>query len=196
MSKESTSCDVQVRLYDGTKAPVTHVIFFNDCELLLECKRVTVVRDGSRLYFHKGDSVKGSIKLSGKDAANILQLWKDYSKTRDLEGRYDLKYDKDQDLYYIDKNEKLNEYIHHHSIKGVKQANHNPGNRVQEELKGEKIVTAILKDRGKKAVETATKQKKDDETALVVKALMQLLKTQVKGNSEALVTIDVMEKFI
>ena len=196
MSKENTNCDVIVKLYDASKTQIAHIVFFNDCELLLECKRVTVVRDGNRLYFHKGDSVKGSIKFSGNNDDNILQLWKDYSKVRDLEGRYDLKYDKEHDLYYIDKNEKLNEYIHHVSRKGVKQLNHNPGNRVQEELKGEKIVTAILKDRGKKVVETVNKQKKDDETALVLKALMQLLKTQVKGNSEALSTIDVMEKFI
>lgn len=195
MSAESTSCDLQIRLYDGSKAPVAHIVFFNDCELLVECKRVIVVRDGNRLYFHKGDSVKGSIKFSGK-YKNLLQVWKDYSKIRDLEGRYDLKYDKEQDIYYVDKQEKLNEYIHHISRKGVKQLNHNPGNREKVELKGEQIVTAILKDRGKKVVETTAKQKKDDETALVVKALMQLLKTQVKGNSEALTTIDVMEKFI
>ena len=90
----------------------------------------------------------------------------------------------------------MNEYIHHVSRKGVKQLNHNPGNREKVELKGEQIVTAILKDRGKKAVETAQKQKKEDENSLVVKALMQLLKTQVKGNSEVLSTIEVMEKFV
>ena len=194
MSKESTSCDVQIRLYDGSRAPVAHIIFFNDCELLLECKRVIVVRDGNRLYFHKGDSVKGSIKFSAK--GTTLQLWKDYIKVKDLEGRYDLKYDKDSDIYYIDKQEKLNEYIHHRSIKGCKQIQHNPGNREKVELKGEQIVTAILKDRGKKAVETANRQKKADENSLVVKALMQLLKTQVEGNAEALSTIEVMEKFI
>ena len=121
---------------------------------------------------------------------------KDYSKVRDLEGRYDLKYDKEHDLYYIDKQEKLNEYIHHVSRKGVKQLNHNPGNREKVELKGEQIVTAILKDRGKRAIETAQKQKKEDANSVVVKALMQLLKTQVKGNAEALSTIEVMEKFI
>lgn len=194
MSKENTNCDVIIKLYDASKTQIAHVVFFNDCELLLECKRVTVVRDGNRLYFHKGDSVKGSIKFSGNNST--LQLWKDYSKVRDLEGRYDLKYDKEHDLYYIDKQEKLNEYIHHVSRKGVKQLNHNPGNREKVELKGEQIVTAILKDRGKKAVETAQKQKKEDENSLVVKALMQLLKTQVKGNSEALSTIEVMEKFV
>ena len=194
MSKENTNCDVIVKLYEASRTPIAHIVFFNDCELLLECKRVTVVRDGNRLYFHKGDSVKGSIKFSGNNST--LQLWKDYSKVRDLEGRYDLKYDKEHDLYYIDKQEKLNEYIHHVSRKGVKQLNHNPGNREKIELKGEQIVTAILKDRGKKVIETAQKQKKEDDNTVVVKALMQLLKTQVKGNSEALSTIEVMEKFI
>ena len=64
MSKDNTSYDVRVALYDGTRNPLALVQFFNDCELLLECKRIIVVRDGSRLYFHKGDTVKGSIKLS------------------------------------------------------------------------------------------------------------------------------------
>jgi len=195
MSNENINCDVIVKLYEASRTSIAHVVFFNDCELLLECKRVTVVRDGNRLYFHKGDSVKGSIKFSGQN--NTLQLWKDYSKVRDLEGRYDLKYDKEHDLYYIDKQEKLNEYIHHVSRKGVKQLSHNPGNREKVELKGEQIVTAILTDRGKKVVENVQKQKKEEDVnSVVIKALIELLKTQIKGNSEALSTIDVMEKFI
>lgn len=195
MSKENTSYDVRVALYDGTKNPLGLVQFFNDCELLLECKRITVVRDGSRLYFHKGDTVKGSIKLSGN--GDKLQLWKDYSKVRDMEGNYDLRYDKDVDLYYLDKDNKLSEHIHRAPVKGIKQLNHNNGNREKVELKGEQIVTAILKDRGKKVVENAQKQKKEeDANSVVVRALVELLKTQVKGNSEALSTIDVMEKFI
>jgi len=195
MSNENINCDVIVKLYEASRTSIAHVVFFNDCELLLECKRVTVVRDGNRLYFHKGDSVKGSIKFSGQN--NTLQLWKDYSKVRDLEGRYDLKYDKEHDLYYIDKQEKLNEYIHHVSRKGVKQLSHNPGNRESVELKGEQIMTAILTDRGKKVVENVQKQKKEEDVnSVVIKALIELLKTQIKGNSEALSTIDVMEKFI
>jgi len=194
MSKENTNYDVRIALYDGTKNPIANIQFFNDCELLLECKRITVIRDGSRLYFHKGDSVKGSIKLSG--SGEKLQLWKDYSKVRDMEGKYDLKYDKERDLYYIDKENKLSNHIHRSPVKGVKQLNHNVGNREHVELKGEQIVTAIIKDRGKKAVENANKQKKADENSLVVKALMQLLKTQVKDNAEALSTIEVIEKFI
>ena len=194
MSKENTSYDVRVALYDGTRNPLALVQFFNDCELLLECKRIIVVRDGSRLYFHKGDTVKGSIKLSG--SGDKLQLWKDYSKVRDMEGNYDLRYDKDVDLYYLDKDNKLSEHIHRAPVKGTKQLNHNAGNRETVELKGEQIVTAILKDRGKKVVETAQKQKGANEKVLVVKALMQLLKTQVRDNAEALSTIEVMENFI
>lgn len=194
MSSENTNYDVRIALYDGTRNPLALVQFFNDCELLLECKRVTVVRDGNRLYFHKGDNVKGSIKLSSD--GNKLQLWKDFSKVRDLEGNYDLKYDKEHDLYYVDKENKLSEHIHRSPIKGVKQLNHNPGNRETVELKGEQIVTAILKDRGKKAVEIAQKQKKETSKVVVVNALVALLKTQVVGNEDALATIDALEKFI
>ena len=194
MSKENTECDVRVALYDGTKNQIAHVMFFNDCELLLECTRVTVVRDGNRLYFHKGDAVKGSIKFSGKDAKNILQLWSGYSKVRDLEGKYDLKYDKEHDLYYIDKTEKLDEYNHHIIHKGIKQLNHNPGNR---EKRGETTMAPVtIKVKGQKAIEVAQKQKKENSKNVVVKALVELLKTQVKGNDEALSTIDALEKFI
>lgn len=195
MSKEHTDCDVVVKLYDGSKSKIAHITFFNDCEQLLECKRVTVVRDGNRLYFHKGDAVKGSIKLSGADKST-LQLWSDYSKVRDLEGRYDLKYDKERDIYYIDKQEKLNEYIHHVVRKGVKQLNHNPGNREPAQLTGEKVMTAIINNKGKKVIEVAKKQSKEATNTVVVKALLELLKTQVKGNEDALSTIEVMEKFM
>ena len=61
MSRENTEFDVRVALYDGSKNPLANIVFFNDTELLLECKRVVVVRDGNRLYFHKGDSVQGSV---------------------------------------------------------------------------------------------------------------------------------------
>ena len=192
MSKENTEFDVRVAVYDCTHRAVTNIYFFNDCESILESKRVKVVRDDNRLYFTKGDAVKGSIKLSGRDK-NTLQLWSDYSKTRDLEGNYDLKYDSKLDMYYIDKDNKLSDARYKTSTKGIPQNNHNPQ---REKREGEQVMTVAIKDRGKKVVETTQKQKKEDENSLVVKALMQLLKTQVKGNSEALSTIEVIEKFI
>lgn len=192
MSKECTEYDVRVALYKGTKGPLANVLFFNDTELMLECKRVTVVRDGNRLYFHKGDATKG-IKLTGTDSKNCLQLWSDYSKVRDLEGYYDLKYDKDSDLYYIDKQEKLSDHEHKFELRGTKQLNHNPGNR---EKRGEQVMTVSIKDRGQKVAENAKKANKNEATNVVVKALITLLKTQVKDNSEALATIDALEKFI
>lgn len=192
MSKECTEYDVRVALYKGTKAPLANVLFFNDTELMLECKRVTIVRDGNRLYFHKGDATKG-IKLTGKDDKNCLQLWSDYSKVRDLEGYYDLKYDKDSDLYYIDKQEKLSDHKHKFELRGTKQLNHNPGNR---EKRGEQVMTVSIKDRGQKVAENAKKANKNEATNVVVKALITLLKTQVEGNADALSTIDALEKFI
>lgn len=192
MSKECTEYDVRVALYKGTKAPLANVLFFNDTELMLECKRVTIVRDGNRLYFHKGDATKG-IKLTGKDDKNCLQLWSDYSKVRDLEGYYDLKYDKDSDLYYIDKQEKLSDHEHKFELRGTKQLNHNPGNR---EKRGEQVMTVSIKDRGQKVAENAKKANKNEATNVVVKALITLLKTQVEGNVDALSTIDALEKFI
>lgn len=194
MSKECTEYDVRIALYKGTKAPLANIVFFNDTELMLECKRVTVVRDGNRLYFHKGDATKG-IKLTGKDVKNCLQLWSDYSKVRDLEGYYDLKYDKDQDLYYIDKQEKLSDHEHKFELRGTKQLNHNPGTR---EKRGEQVMTVTIKDRGQKAAQNMPKQTvaKNVATNVVVKALITLLKTQVEGNADALSTIDALEKFI
>lgn len=192
MSKENTEYDVRIALYDGTKNPLANVVFFNDGELLLECNRVTVVRDGNRLYFHKGDKIAGSIKLSGRDK-NILQLWKDFSKVRDLEGKYDMKYDKDLDLYYIDKDNKLSDYEHRCTLKGTKQLNHNPGDRAK---RGEIIMAPVLTEKGKKMVEVAQKQKKETNKNVVVRALVTLLKTQVVGNDDALSTIDALEKFI
>ncbi len=190
MSKENTECDVRVALYDGSKNPLTHIVFFNDCELLLESRRITVVRDGNRLYFHKGDNIVGSIKLSTKDK-NTLQLWKDYGKTRDLEGTYDLKYDAELDLYYIDKQEKLGEYFHHVVHKGTKQLNHNPGNRKPE--KGvEKVMSPVtVKKPIKMPIET-----KDKAKEVVVKALFELLKTQIKGNDDAMFTVNTLETYM
>ena len=192
MSKECTEYDVRIALYKGTKAPLANIVFFNDTELMLECKRVTVVRDGNRLYFHNGDATNG-IKLTGKDSKNCLQLWSDYSKVRDLEGYYDLKYDKDSDLYYIDKQEKLSDHEHKFELRGTKQLNHNPGNR---EKRGEQVMTVSIKDRGQKVAENAKKVNKNEATNVVVKALITLLKTQVEGNADALSTIDALEKFI
>jgi hypothetical protein len=193
MSKECTEYDVRVALYKGTKAPLANIVFFNDTELMLECKRVTVARDGNRLYFCNGDSING-IKLTGKDA-NCLQLWSDYSKVRDLEGYYDLKYDKDSVLYYIDKQEKLSDYKHKFELRGAKQLNHNPGNR---EKRGEQVMTVSINDRGQKAAQNMPKQTvtKNASTNVVVKALIALLKTQVEGNEDALSTIDALKKFI
>lgn len=195
MSKENTAFDVRIALYDGSKKPLAQIVFYNDTELLLECKRVKVVRDGNRLYFHKADSVAGSIKLSTA-TKDRLQLWSDYSKVKDLEGRYDLKYDKSVDLYYIDKSEKISEddLSRRGSVKGTKQLNHNPGKRE----KGEQRIMAPVKitEKGKKAVEIVQRKEKESNNVVVVKALVALLKTQVKGNAEALSTIDTLEKFI
>ena len=199
MSRENTEFDVRVALYDGSKNPLANIVFFNDTELLLECKRVVVVRDGNRLYFHKGDSVQGSVKISGRDN-DRLQLWSDYSKVRDLEGRYDLKYDKDQDIYYIDKTEKLSDddIRLRGTRKGLKQLNHNPGNRGQ---KGDLEMTVAIS----KTKKTPTSKqpnimkmvnKKDETNEVVVKALLELLKTQVVGNDNAINTIKTLEQFI
>lgn len=194
MSVENTAFDIRIALYDGSKKPLAQIVFYNDTELLLECKRVKVVRDGNRLYFHKADST-GGIKLSTA-TKDRLQLWSDYSKVKDLEGRYDLKYDKSVDLYYIDKSEKISEddLSRRGSVKGTKQLNHNPGKRE----KGEQKIMAPVKitEKGKKAVEIVQRKEKESNNVVVVKALVALLKTQVKGNAEALSTIDTLEKFI
>lgn len=192
MSKDNTEFDVRVAVYDCTHRAVTNIYFFNDCEHLLESKRVKIVREDNRLYFTKGDAVKGSIKLSGRDK-NTLQLWSDYSKTRDLEGNYDLKYDNKMDMYYIDKDNKLSDARYKTSTKGIPQNNHNPQ---REKREGEHVMTVAIKPKAQKMIEKVNVQKNVNENALVVKALMQLLKTQVKGNAEALSTIEVVEKFI
>ena len=197
MSKENYDYDVRVVLYDSTKANIAQIVFFNDAEIALECSRVKIVRDGNRLYFHKGDAVSGSIKLSGKNK-NILQLQADFDKVRDLEGLYDARYDKNLDLYYIDKTEKLSEYDgHKYTVKGTVQSVHNVGER---DKRGEVIMTAKLTENGKKAAENykivRESSKKDLATGVVVNALITLLKTQVVNNDEALATIEALEKFI
>lgn len=195
MSKDNTNFDVRIALYEASKKNIANIIFFNETELLLECNRVTLVRDGDRLYFHKGDGIVGSVKFS-TPYKDKLQLWKDYSKVRDLEGRYDLKYDKDHDMYYIDKSEKLSEddLSRRGTIKGTKQLNHNSGKR---EKKGETIVAPIkITPKGKQVVEVAKTQKKETSKNVVVQALIALLRTQVDGNADALSTIDALEKFI
>ena len=192
MSKDNTNYDVRVVTYDGSRQQIAHIIFFNDCEMLLECKRVKVIRDNNRLYFHKGDATAGSIKLSGKDCPHMLQLWKDFNKVKDMEGLYDLKYDKEQDLYYLDKDEKLTGYRHGTPKAGMKQLNHNPGNR---EKKGEQVMTVTVKKQIKEPVKKILSAN-GTENSVVVRALLTLLKDQVKGNADALSTIDVMEKFI
>ena len=193
MSKENTAFDVRVAHYNCTKRPVVNVVFFNDAELLLESDRIKIVRDGNRLFFHRANKTTGGIKLSG-DNKNTLQLWSDVSKVRDLEGNYDLKYDNKLDLYYIDKQERLSDCSYQASRKGTKQLNHNPGKRE----KGVTRTMAPVKitEKGKKAVELVNKKEKESNNIVVVKALVALLKTQVKGNAEALSTIDTLEKFI
>lgn len=200
MSRDNTEYDVRVALYDGTKTPLANIVFFNDCELLLECERVLIRRDGNRLYFTKGDKTAGSVKLSTK-SKDRLQLWKDYSKVRDLEGRYDLKYDNLCDTYYIDKSEILSDddISRRGTIKGVKHLNHNPGNRE----KGTQMTVAIpktktpqLTEKGKSTVANAEKQSTQEAQQVVVKALLALLKTQVKGNKDALSTISALENYI
>ena len=197
MSKENYDYDIRVVLYDSTKANIAQIVFFNDVDVLLECKRVKIVRDGDKLYFHKGDTVSGSIKLSGKNK-NILQIQRDYNKVKDLEGLYDAKYDKDLDLYYIDKTEKLSEYDgHKYTVKGTVQSVHNVGER---DKRGEVIMTAKLTENGKKVAENykivRESSKKDLATGVVVNALITLLKTQVEGNTDAMATIEALEKFI
>ena len=199
MSKENTNFDVRIALYDGSKKPLANVVFFNDTELLLECQRIKVVRDGNRLYFHRADST-GGIKLSGENV-DRLQLWSDYCKVRDLEGRYDLKYDKSVDLYYIDKTEKLSDddLSRRGSVKGTKQLNHNPGNRE----KGVNMTVAIpkhkqitVKQKGKEVINVTEQKMTKDAEKVVVTALIALLKTQVKGNNDALSTIKTLENYI
>ena len=210
MSKENTGYDVSIALYSVSKGKgnAAVVTFFNDTELVLDCTRVKLVRDGDKLYFHRGDLVKDSIKLSGysyTDYKNLLQLHTDYSKVKDMEGTYDLKYDKDVDLYYIDKQECVSTYIHKKpSRKGIKQLNHNPGER---EKRGEYIMSPRLTDKGKSVVEQAQVEKQEQKslkkvvekttaTTIVIKALINLLKVQVEGNDDALSTIDALEKYI
>lgn len=202
MSKESTACDIRVALYNTSKGKAANVLFYNDTELLLDCTRVKLIRDESRLYFHRGDLVKDSLKLSGRHC-NILQLNTDYSKVKDLEGEYDIKYDSELDLYYIDKQEKLGEYKHKTgSYLGIKH----PGYLTRtQEPRGEYIMTATLKDNAKKMVENSKKQEaeksttvntKTAATTVVVKALISLLRLQVEGNDDALSTIDALETYI
>ena len=211
MSKENTGYDVSIALYSVSKGKgnAAVVTFFNDTELVLDCTRVKLVRDGDKLYFHRGDLVKDSIKLSGyayADCKNLLQLHTDYSKVKDMEGTYDLKYDKDVDLYYIDKQECVSAYIHKNpSRKGIKQLNHNPGER---EKRGEYVMSPRLTDKGKSVANAKQVEKQEQEsskkkvmektaaTTIVIKALINLLKVQVEGNEDALSTIDALEKYI
>ena len=193
MSKENTECDVRVALYDGSRTPIAHIIFFNDCELLLECERVIIERDGNRLYFKNGNNVSDSVKLTQKDK-NTLQLWKDYSKARDLEGTYDLKYDQKSNTYYIDKQEKLGEYYHHVVRKGIKQINHNPG--IREKGVSKTMSPVTISERGKKAIELKTVQEKNSAKNVVVHALVSLLKTQITGNDEAMITLTTLETYL
>ena len=201
MSRDNIECDVRIAHYKTSKGNSANILFFNDSELLLDCKRVKLVRDGSRLYFHRGDSVSGSIKLSGKNAANILQLYLDYDKVKDMEGVYDIKYDKEFDLYYIDKDERIGNcnYKGLGSRLGIKQLNHNPGSR---EKRGEYVMTATLTENAKKMVvgtkvtEKKTTVSKTAATTVVIKALISLLRIQVEGNDEALSTIDALENYI
>lgn len=198
MSRENTECDVKIALYQTSKGRAANIYFFNDNEMLLECKRVKLIRDGSKLYFHKGDSVSGSIKFSGR-CTNVLQMYTDYDKVKDMEGTYDIKYDKEFDLYYIDKEERVGDYEYKGlgTRLGNKQLNHNPGNR---EKRGEYIMTAALTDNAKKIVEkskeTKTATNKTAATTVVIKALVSLLRLQVDGNEEALSTIDALETYI
>lgn len=196
MSKENPDYDVRVVLYDSTKANIAQIVFFNDIDVLLECERVKIVRDGDRLYFHKGDAVSGSIKLSGL-YKNILQIQKDFDKVKDLEGIYDVKHDNKLDMFYIDRNERLADYDgHKYFMKGVKQLNHNAGER---EERGEIVMAAQLTEKGRKVVEAHQKEvarQSVTPTEIVIKALVALLKTQVEGNIDALTTIEALEKFI
>lgn len=197
MSKESTEQDVRVVLYDTSKQKMAYIMFFNDTELLLDCERVKIFRDGDKLYFTKGDgNIPGSVKLSGK-RYDVLQIVLDYNLLIDLEGNYDLKCDTYRQHYYISKSEKLSDYEHVRSIKDCKQLNHNPGVREKGVYKkGESSMTAILTDKGKKVAENAIKQKQQQKKTAVVKALWELLKVQVTDNEDALSTIELLEKYI
>lgn len=191
MSRENYDYDVRVVLYDATKGNTAQIVFFNDVDVLLECSRIKIVRDGDKLYFHNGDVVSGSIKLSGH-SKNTLQIQADYDKVKDLEGLYDVKYDNKLDLYYIDKTEKLSDYDgHKYFRKGIVQSVHNVGER---EKRGEVIMTAELTDKGKKVVENG--KNKNAGKDVVVKALLTLLRIQVEDNSDAISTIEALEKFI
>ena len=188
MSKENTNYDVSIKIYDGSKQMLAHIKFFNDCELLLDSDRIRVKRDGNRLLFIKD---AGGVKFSQK--SDTLQLWADVSKVRDMEGNYDLKYDKDLQQYYVDKSERISDCTYTSPKKGMKQLNHNPGNR---EKGVHRVLSVAINDKGKKVAEIQNINKTNEEKKVVAKALLQLLKTQLKGNNDALSTIYTLENYI
>ena len=193
MSKECTEYDVRIAIYGSTRDEhIAHISFFNDSELLLDSKRVKLSRSGTRLYFNNGEHIKDSIKLSGANT-NTLQLYAGYGLVKDMEGLYDLKFDQDKNTYYIDKSEKLADYDHETRLLGTKQLNHNNGVREKRE---DIIVDIALKDSAKKIVDAKNVSRQEDARVVVVNALIELLKTQVVGNKEALSTIETLEKYL
>ena len=185
MSRDNVDYDVRIAIYDGSKHPLCNIKFYNDCEMLLDGERFSLERDGDRLYIVPDPS---GVKFSCK-TKDTLQIWKDFSKTRDLEGTYDLKYDGAKARYFIDKSQKISDHEHKSILKGTKQLNHNSGER-------EKRPAVVITDKGKRMVETMNKQESKENKTVVVKALLSLLKSQVKDNKEALNTVDALEKFI
>ena len=183
MSRDNVNFDVRVAIYDGSKHPLCNIKFYNDCEILLDGERFSLERDGDRLYIVPDPS---GVKLSCK-TKDTLQIWKDFSKTRDLEGTYDLKYDSAKARYFIDKSQKISDHEHKSILKGTKQLNHNSGEREKRPM------TVTITDKGRSLVE---KQKKKEKEDVVIRALFALLKEQVKDNADALSTIEVLEKVV
>lgn len=201
MSSERTEYDVIVALYDAKKQKMANITFYNDTELLLNCTRVLIVREGDRLYFQNADSihgrVKGSVKITGKKH-NVLQSVLGYDLAKDMEGNYDLKYDKDAGMYYVDKNEIISEHEHVCSFKGRVVANYNNGNR---EKPGTSIKASVTKN-GRGFIEMKSKpieEPKIEETDILAEALLALLKEQVSellGNEKALKTLSLLSYYI
>ena len=193
MARERTDCDVTVAIYDTTKQTMTVISFFNDTQLLLDCKRVKLIREGDLLYFEKGDDVVGSVKLSG-EFNDKIQICKDYDMFKDMQGKYDLKHDTQRNVYYINLQEKVGEYHPKFRLKGTKQLNHNPG--VREYVKIGPRTKVSLTEHGRRVVEDVRKQEQKEKTSIVVKALIELLKSEIAGNAEALSTVETLEKYI
>lgn len=191
MSTDNTNCDVQVKMYDGSKHLLAHITFFNDCEALFNGDRIRLDRDGNRLFFNEDPT---GVKFSGKGKdKNRLQLWADVRKVQDLEGEYDLKFDGEKSIYYIDKTEMLSDCKYQASMKGTKQLNHNPGNR---EKGVQRMSPVTIKENGKKLVENQKLAEEKIAKDRVVSALMALLRTQIKGNMEALATLTTLDAYL